>query len=142
MISILPNHFYVHMTIGLKTLLITFPNSTRINNLLINNFISCHRFRLTRCRRPVHFPVTAPSAYTTVHFHIYDSSPDSVFLAAARNCLIIPGTEDHILTWNCARNMHNSRRKAVRNDPDGLSSSKFMKLSQFPARFAKYSFCV
>ena len=34
----------------------------------VNNFMSCHRFNLTCCRKITHFPVTQSIVYTTIYF--------------------------------------------------------------------------
>ena len=45
-------------------------NSVIMENIAVNNFMSCHRFTLVRCHKPAHFPVTGSIAYTIVHLPV------------------------------------------------------------------------
>lgn len=38
------------------------------DTIIVNNFMSCHRFNLTCCRKITHFPVTQSIVYTTIYF--------------------------------------------------------------------------
>ena len=70
--------------------------------ILVNNFMSCHRFNLIRCHKSAHFPVMLSIAYTIVQSYLFASSQDSIFHATVGNCLTIPDMADHIHLRNCA----------------------------------------
>ena len=107
----------------------------------VNNFMSCHRFGLVRCRKPTRFPVTRPIVYTIIHLPVYGSFPDSFLHSAASNYLTSLDAAFCIPTGNCTLAIHNSQAGRPVYPGRPAFPFPFLKFSPFPAHFAKLSFC-
>lgn len=92
----------------------------------VNNFMSCHRFNLTCCRKITHFPVTQSIVYTTIYFQSTAAlrTAFSMFLSYIvwlfRTMPLLSAPEI------VPTSMYNSCRKAARDIPDGLFFFQFM----------------